>query len=158
MATTQIDYGTSNQSITITLDNLGSTSLRQSGAIDNSSSKFLDVLVAGKIKTNSSGTSATGYLNIYAYGSANGGTTYSGDASGSDAAFSSRKNNLRFIGAFEAVANSTTYNFGPFSIASVFGCMPDHWGIVIENLTGAALDNAGGTHAVFYQGVKSETV
>lgn len=147
-------YGTSNQSITITLASLGDGSARESTAIDNSGNLFVDALVAVKIKTGAASVSSTGYLNIYAYGTADGASSYNGNATGTDAAVTlTAPPNLAMIGVLNAVANATTYR-GLFSVAEAFGgVLPDHWGIVIENKTGAALDATGGNHGVAYQGI-----
>lgn len=147
-------FGTSNQAFTLTIASLTSGSARESTAIDNSSNVFQDALVQVKIKSAGSGTSGTGYVNIYAYATADGGTTYSDGCTGSDAAVTlTSPTNLKLIGVLNVVANATTYKSSPFSVAAAFGVLPDHWGIVIENKTGATLDATGGNHAAFYQGV-----
>jgi hypothetical protein len=150
-------YGASNQAITITITSLGSNSTRESTVIDNSSDLFLNVLVNVKIKTNSSGTVSTGYVNVYAYGTADGGTTYNGGATGSDASITlSNPPNMRLIGVINAVANSTTYN-GLFDVAAAFdGVMPQKWGIVVDNRSGAALDASVGS--AWYQGILNQVV
>ncbi len=144
-------YGTSNQAITITITSLATTNLRGSTAIDNTSNLFTDALVHVKIKTAGSSTSATGYVDVFAYGTADGGTTYSGGFAGSDGAYSGHVSSLKKIGRLPAVANSTTYN-DVFSVASGFsGVLPDHWGIVVDNESGATLDASIGS--AWYQGV-----
>ena len=61
----------------------------------------------------------------------------------------------RVIGNIKCVANSTTYYGGPFSVAAAFGgLLPQRWGIVIVNNTGATLDASVG--AAEYQGVYGE--
>ena len=151
-------YGANNQTITITLASLGNGSERQSTAIDNSTNVFQDVLVFVKAKSGASAVSAAGYLNVYAFGSVDGGTTYSENAGASDAAITlTNPPNVPFIGQVNMVANATSYYAGPFSVAQAFGgSLPDHWGIIIENKTGAALDATGGNFAVIYQGVLSQ--
>lgn len=147
-------YGTSNQTITLTVASLANNGLRECTAVDNSSNLYIDALVGGKVKAGAASTSATGYINVYAYGTTDGGTTYSGSASGTDADYSGNSLNLIWLGRISVIADATTYEFGPFSIASAFkGTLPDHWGIVIENKTGGTLDSTGGSHAVHYQGV-----
>ena len=159
MSTLKNLYGTNNQSITITLASLGNTSYRQSTAVDNSSNLFLDVLVQLKIKTGT-GVSAQGYLNVYVYGTANGGTNYTDGASGTDGAMTpTSPTNLKLIGIINAVADATTYSGGPFSVAAAFGgILPDHWGIVVQNVTNAALDATGGNFTAFYQGIQLQSI
>jgi hypothetical protein len=151
-------YGTSNQAISITLTSRANGNQRGSAAIDNSSNLYLDALVQLKIKTNASGTSATGYIIIYAYGTADGGSDYGDGVTGTDADQTlTVPPNLRVLGVINAVANSTTYVSNPFSIASLFGGkMPDHWGIVVENESGATLDASVGS--AWYQGLQAQVV
>jgi hypothetical protein len=151
-------YGTSNQAFTITLASLANNGQRQSTVIDNTSNLFLDALVQIQIKSAAASTSATGYVNIYAFATADGGTTYGDNAGGSDAAITlTSPPNMRLIGVLNVVANSTTYKSNPMSVAAAFGgILPDHWGIVIENKTGAAFDATEGSHKYFYQGVLAQ--
>lgn len=159
MSTVKELFGTSNQGITCTLASLGSGSARQSTVIDNSSNLFVDTLVTIKVKTATvSGNSP--FVNVYAYGTADGGTTYSDGATGTDGAITlSTPPNMRLIGTINAPASTTTYVGGPFSVAAAFGgVLPEKWGIVVENKTGAALDATEGNHAKFYQGVYQQLV
>lgn len=151
-------YGTSNQSIVCTITSLANAAQQQSTAVDNSLNLFLDALVQLKIKTNASGTSATGYIIIYAYGTSDGGTDYGDGISGTNGLVTlTNPPNLRVLGIINAVANSTTYVSNPFSVASLFGGkMPDHWGIVVENQTGATLDASVGS--AWYQGIQAQVV
>jgi hypothetical protein len=152
-------FGTANQSITIGVASLASTSSRESSYIDNASNLFMDVKITAKIKANSTGVSSTGMVNIYAYATVDGGSTYSGAASGSDAAYSGEKTNLVYVGSITLNANSMT-GIGTFSLARAFGYggIPERWGLVIENLSGAALDSTAGNHSIAYQGVLAQTV
>jgi hypothetical protein len=144
--TTSSELLTNDQSITCTLTSLTNGSYQQSAAIDNTSNLYLDAAVFVKIKTASSSTSSTGTVNVYAYGSADGGTTYTDGASGSNASMTpTSPTNLKLIGVINAVANSTTYYGGPFSVASAFGYLPGKWGIVVLNNTGATLDASVGS-------------
>lgn len=165
MATTfKSSYGTSNQAITCSLapggTGLVNNGARASTAIDNTTNLFLDALVQVQIKSGGSGTTTTGYVNVYAYGTADGGTTYAEGATGSDASLTlTSPTNLRLIGVLNVVANSTTYKSEPMSVAAAFGgVLPDHWGIVIENKTGGTLDTTEGNHLKVYQGIYQQGV
>ena len=129
--------------------------MRASTAVDNTSNLFTDALVSVVIKTNAAGVSSTGWVQVYAYATSNGGTNYSGGASGSDGAYSGLTANLMPIGRISVVANATTYPGGPFSVAAAFGgSLPASWGIAVENRTGAALDASVGS--ANYQGVLAQ--
>lgn len=158
MATIKSQYGASNQAIACTFTSLANNGQRQSTKVDNTSDLFLDALVQVKVKSGASGVSTTGCVNIYAYGTADSGSDYSDGASGSDAAITlTNPPNMRLIGVVNVVANSTTYVSPPFSVAAAFGgVLPDHWGIVVENLSGAALDGTVGS--AWYQGVYNQAV
>lgn len=153
MADFKTKYGASNQAITITFTSLANNGARQSTPIDNSSNLYKNALVSVKVKSNSSGTVATGYVNVYAYGTTDGGSTYGGVTGTVDGGVTlTSPPNLRLIGVINVVANSTVYESGPFSVASAFGGeLPEKWGIVIENKSGATLDAAIGS--AWYQGV-----
>lgn len=159
MADIKQKYGTSNQALTITLASLASAAMRECTAVDNTTDLFMDVKVAVKVKTGASGVSSTGSINIYAYASVDGGTSYTSSATGSDAVYSGRQSNLIYLGSLDAVNNAVTYS-GTFSLSRVFGYggIPAKWGIIIENLSGAALDATGGNHSVTYQGVLAQAV
>lgn len=147
-------YGANGQAITCTLASLASGSQRQSAAVDNSSNLFPDALVAVDVKTNAAGTSATGFVDVYAAGTVDGGTTYSGGAGGTDAAYTGKLTALARLGRIDATANATTYLGGPWSVAAAFGgSLPQKWSIVVDNETGAALDATEANHTKQYQGV-----
>lgn len=156
MSTVQSKYGTNNQAITCTLTSLANNGQHGSAAIDNTTNLFLDALVFVKIKSGASGFAAGSYANIYAYGTADGGTTYSDGVTGTDASQTlTAPPNLRLIGVLNMSADSTTYDGGPFSVAAAFGgVLPDHWGIVVENKGGGAFD--GTTASAWYQGVEAQ--
>jgi hypothetical protein len=110
MTTTKLLFGTSNQTITVALASLTNSSARASTAVDNSTNLFLDALVQLKVKTGASGTTATGTVNVYAYGTANGGTNYTDGATGTDAAITlTNPPNAVLIGTINCVAVATTY-------------------------------------------------
>lgn len=158
MAIVKAFYGTSNQSITCTLTSLANGGQQGSAAIDNTSNLFLDAFVQVKVKSNAAGTAATGVVNVYAYGTADGGTDYSDSVSGTNASQTlTSPPNLKLIGIINVVADAVTYVGGPFSVAAAFGgALPDHWGIVVENKTGATLDASVGN--AWYQGLQQSVV
>jgi len=142
-------------SFTCTLASLASSTSgvgRQSTIIDNSTGLYIDALVMIKVKTGASGVSATGYIDVYAIGTVDGGTTYTDGAGASDAGLTVVA--ARKLGSFPAVANATTYTSQVMSVAQAFGgVLPAKWGIVVVNVSGAALDATEGNHAKLYQEV-----
>lgn len=145
-------FGTSGQTLTISMASVVANAGRESTAVDNSTNKWVDALLVVKIKTGGSGTSSTGMVNIYAYGSVDGGSTYSGNATGSDA--SCTPTNMVQIGSIAVSANATEYKSAVLSVAAAFGgSLPERWGIAILNLTGATLDSTSGNFFAKWQGV-----
>lgn len=160
MADIKTKYGTSNQPITITLNGLLDDAYRASEAIDNTTNLFLDALVQLKIDTANVGA-PTGDNNVlvYAYGTSDGGTTYSGAASGSDAAYGAVAGqlitNCRLIGVIAVDAQNEIFESEPMSVAGAFGGkLPSHWGIIVRNQIGQTL---GAGCSAFYQGVLAQT-
>ena len=160
MADIKAKYGASNQAITITINSLTNDAKRESGAVDNSVNCFLDALVQVKIATNTASDS-TGdkSVYVYAYGSADGGTGYSGNASGTDAAFGTdpqQLTNCRLIGAVYAPTQNKVYRSDLLSVASAFGgILPQRWGIVVHNKTGQTLKSSDCSAA--YQGLHAQS-
>jgi hypothetical protein len=156
MADIKAKYGSSNQAITITLNSLAHDAKRESTAVDNATTCFTDALVQVKIATNTAADSAGDKsVYLYAYGTSDGGTTYSGNASGSDAAFGAdpqQLGNCRLIGTIYAPTQNKIYKSDLLSVASAFaGVLPQRWGIIVYNRTGQTLKSSD--CAAFYQGL-----
>lgn len=160
MADIKNKYGTSNQTITITLNALASsaTAGRASTAVDNTSNVFLDALVSIHIDFPNSAPANDKAIYVYVYGSANGGTNYSGGITGTDAAYTMDDPTvLRLVGVIPIPTQNKVYYAGPFSIAAAFGgVLPDRWGIYIRNYAGQTLGSTN--NAAYYQGVLAQTV
>jgi hypothetical protein len=160
MADFKTKYGAGGQTISITLDGLGDGSLRQSTEIDNASNLFLDALISGRIIAGAA-PAASRSIVLYAYGSADGGTTRTGGAGASDAAFGGEEDSLFLLGVIPTGAGAgQEYEFGPFSLSRAFGgvAIPEKWGIVVKNDTGAALASGSPNHYVLYQGIHAQSV
>ena len=155
MSNVNTAYGANGQLITVTLASLVNAGARASTVVDNSSNLFLDALVQLKIKSGASGVLTTGFVNVYAYGTTDGGTSYPEGATGTDVGVTlTIPPNVRLIGSLNVVANATSYISEPMSVAAAFGgILPQKWGIIIENQTGASLDGTEGNHLKEYQGV-----
>jgi hypothetical protein len=149
-------YGTNNQALTITMASLANAAARASTAVVNTANLYEDALIFVKVETAAAGTSATGYVNVFGYASVDGGTTYSESITGTDAAITlTVPTNLVLLAQINTVANATIYRAGPWSFCRQYGLdrLPDHWGIVIQNESGAALNATAANQAVTYQGV-----
>lgn|SRR5487761_500151 len=159
MSTFQTKYGTEKQVITCTITSLANAAARQSTVVDNTTNLFLDALVQIQTKSAAAATSANGFLNIYGYGTVDAADSlYPEGITGTDGSVTlTVPTNLRLIGTLNVVANSVTYVSEPLSVAAAFGgVLPEKWGIVVENQSGATLDAAVG--ACYYQGVEAQSV
>lgn len=158
MADIKQKYGTNGQALTCTIASLANNSARQSTEVDNSSNVFIDALVVLKITAGASGTSSTGYVNLYAYATVDNGTTRTEGAGASDAAITLvSPTNLILVATVNVVANNVVYVGGPWSVARAFGgSLPEKWGMVVENKSGGTLAASG--QSLTYQGVYLQTV
>lgn len=132
-----------------------STGIWASAYVDNTVNLDVDEQVYVTITTGASGVNSSGTFSVYAYGCLGGTTTCTDGVSGSETSTVTLTNptNLVKLSSCNAVANSTAYTCGPFSIANAFGgAVPARWGIVIQNLSGAALASTG--NAVTYDSLQ----
>ena len=144
--------------ITVSLASLADGAKRESTAIDNTSSLYLDAHVQLKVKAGST-VSGDAAVYVYAYGTTDSsGLGYSGGASGSDSAFSGTLANTKLIGVISTPASGTAYESDIMSVAAGFGgSLPNKWGIIVQNKTGSALDGTEGNHIKKYLGVTAQS-
>jgi hypothetical protein len=162
MADIKTNYGTHSQALTITLASLASsaTAGRESTVVNNGTNLFMDALVS-VVVTLAAGTSGSDRaVYVYAYGTSNDGTDYTGSATGTDAAYTQADPTpLKLIGVIPAPTQSLAYKGGPWSVAAAFGgVLPAKWGIIVRNFSGITLTATAGNHKVVYQGVFGQSV
>ena len=141
------------------LAGLANNAAWQTNSQDNSSALWLDALVQLKVKTGASGTSATGVVWVYAYGSVDG-ATYPDTVTGAEGTLTLvSPTNLRPIGSVNTPANAATYTSEPISVAAAFGgTLPLRWGLCLVNNAGAALDATIGSFAILIGGIQTQVV
>jgi len=143
--------------ITITLASLADGSFRQSASFDNTTDNFVDALIGGKIMTGTS-PSVNKSINVSIYATYDNGTTFTGGASGSDAAYTADGEESLFNRIATILVDATSdqqYVWGPRSVKELFGgVLPSDFGIIVENDTGAALNSTGGNHEIKFTGIK----
>lgn len=158
MATTSGNFSTA-QTVTLTLTSLADGSWRQSTAVDNSSNLYLDAHLGGSVQVGTSPT-AGNTIDFYIYATYDG-TNYTGGASGTDGAYTAdgEEGLFRWIGSIEVDATSDQdYVFGPWSVGELFGgSLPQKWGVVVENNSGAALNATGTNNETQFLGIKTTT-
>ena len=165
MATATVSYS-SNTTITMDLANLGTSATfvagRESSEIDNTTNKYMDCLVSGKVSVGTTPT-ANKTIAVYVWGAETSLATTALDVlDGTDSAETLTNtgilNALRF-GAAVAVPAATSdqqYIVLPFSVASKFGgVMPKFWGLFVAHDTAVNLRNtAVNTNSFEFVGVK----
>lgn len=159
MADIKTAYGAS-AALTITLASLATSSTlvagRESTAIDNTSNKYLDALVGGKITTGTAPTTAKSIL-VYVYASLNDTPLYPDVFDGTDSVETVTSTDIRNASLVLAAAMTTdatsdrTYWVRPFSVANCFGgVMPKFWGVFVTHDTAVNLNATGSNHALYY--------
>jgi hypothetical protein len=168
MATTTINYS-ANTTITMDLDGLTSSSTfvagRESNEIDNTSNKYVDALVQGKVKVGTTPTANT-FINVYVWGADTSLATKPIDVlDGTDSAETLTNTGVLYsalrLGASISVLATTSdvvYNIAPFSVAELFGgVMPKFWGLYVAHSTVAALHASDNTDFFSFNGIKFDT-
>lgn len=161
MATANIAYAAA-ASVTITVTSLADGGYRESTAVDNSSNKYVDALVGGKVQIGAVG--ADGTFSIFAYGSYDG-TEYTAGVTGSDGTITWGTTgttgvdgylNLPLLGvvSVDTTDDNDDVRWGPFSVAQAFGgVLPTKWGVIIKNSTGTAFHATGTNNECQFQGI-----
>ena len=133
---------------TITLASLASGSARESLVYDNSASLYLDVHVHATCVLATGSPSGDAAIYFYAYSIVEdgvGGSFYSDNATGADAALTMRNpTNLKPIYVLGTpTAGGLTYRTPAIPLVPAFGFVPRKFGIVVENKSGLALASSG---------------
>lgn len=157
MADRKIEYAASS-ALTITLASLASSASwlagRESTAVDNTSNKYLDYLLAGKVTVGTTPTINT-EIRIYVVALLDD-TTWPDvfDGTDSDETVTSAGVGSGFLKlAASMLVDATTsdrgYPFGPVSVASLFGGVcPKKFVVFVAHNSGVALNSTGSNHFV----------
>lgn len=163
MATQNIAYS-ADTTITISLASLATSATwvagQESGLIDNTSNKYVDAIVQGKIQTGTTPTANTSII-VYVWGSSVSPATTAIDViDGTDSAETITsvgvRNSFMKVGAILDVDSNTSNRDYPFSfgVAQLFGgSLPPYWGIFVAHNTGVALNATGGNHVLSFRGI-----
>lgn len=159
MSVTTTTHGTSTSIAITSLNSLGIDGWASSAPITGSTD--VDALV---VLTFSPGAvTSDGTVAVYAYASADGGTTHTAGVPATDATITwgtsgttsvNGQNNLPLLGVGDVddTDDANVITIGPFSVAAAFGgILPERWGIIVHNDTDAAADASG--HSAHYRGI-----
>lgn len=156
--------------VTITLSSAGlATSAtrvagQESTQIDNTVNLYVDALVEGKIATGT--TPTAGQIDIWVYASHTSLAATPRDViDGLDSAetFTDEQSRNSLMRLAHVIATDATsdqvYQFGPFSVAALFGgTLPPFWGLFVSHSTVAALNAVAGNHLYEYTGVQYQSI
>src|SRR5262249_2759026 len=136
---------------------------RQSAVLDNTSNLYTDILIGGGFKTASGSLGTNPVVNVWAvaitdgtnYGGSNGSNTLGGGEA--PLTMPSKTRDLVFLAAVPVNVAAAAEYMEPRSLAAAFGgTVPPKVVIVVQNVTGLALDSsAGGT--IYDTGVNTTT-
>jgi hypothetical protein len=157
MADVKMVYAPSS-ALTITLASLATdTNLltgRESNLVDNSANLYLDYLLAGKITTGTSPTTAK-EIRIYVVGLMED-STYPDVFDGTDSAetvsgVGTRDSACKLAAVIPTINTSDlTYYFGPISVAAIFGGVcPKKFVVFVTHNTGVNFNATAGNHAIY---------
>ena len=165
MATATVNYS-SNTSITCSVASTASSATfvagRESSEIDNTTNKYMDAIVRGKVTVGTTPTVNTQIV-VYVWGSdVSLATTAIDVLDGTDSAETLTNTGvlysaLRVLATISVTAATSDigYDFPPTSVAARFGgVLPKFWGLYVAHNTVAALNATGGNHFFEYVGVK----
>ncbi len=166
MATATVNYS-SNTAITCSVASTATNSTfiagRESSEIDNTTNKYLDAMVRGKVTVGTTPTANT-QINVYVWGSdVSLATTPIDTLDGVDSAETLTNTGVLYSAltrlATITVAAATSdigYDFPPSSVCGALGLqvLPKFWGLYVAHNTGVNLNATGGNHFFEYVGVK----
>ena len=140
---------------------------RESSQIDNTTDKYDDAIVEGKVAVGTTPTANT-EIQVWVYASFHTSVATANidvlDGTDSDETMVSagvRGSALKLGARLDVDTNTTgrVYNVAPFSVAELFGgVMPKFWGLFVTHNTGVALNSTAGNHEFSFTGIKYETV
>lgn len=163
MATVTINY-TASATITMSLASIATSATFVAGAestvIDNTSNKYVDAIVGGKITVGTTPTINT-QINVYVFTPIDSTPTYPDVMDGTDSVetltsvgVGTAFLKLAAICNVDAVTSNIAYPFS-FTVAQLFGgVMPSRWSLYVSHNTGVALNSTAGNHVIKFEGVK----
>lgn len=163
MTTTKIAY-TAPATITISPASLATSSSfvagREATSLDNSSFLYDDAMLAGYLTVGTTPTAGT-YINVYVFAAMDDTPTWPDVMDGTDSAETVTSAGvgqgfLKLAASLYVDSNTSNrqYNFGPISVASLFGgVLPKFWSVFVAHNTGVNLHATAGNHVLKYQGI-----
>ena len=163
MATQTITYS-AEAALTLGVENLATSSTfvagRESTVVDNTSNKYVDVHLYGKIQVGTTPTANTQIL-VYVFAAPGDSATYPDVMDGTDSAETITsagvgRQFLKLAASLDVDTNTSDRDYPFFAeLAGVFGgTMPQRWGVFVTHNTGVNTNTTAGNHFVKYVGIK----
>lgn len=149
MSTVKIAYASA-ATITCSMASKTSGQGQRSAVVDNSSNLYVDALVLVSLTIGTFTSPAR--FDVYAYASADDGTTYETGGS-TDAAWNTIRGDERFLFSTNCYTNTTAFA-GVGTVAHAYRRMPRNWGIIISQTNCGTLSGTEGNHLKKFQGVQ----
>lgn len=161
MATVTPKFGTATALTVTNLHSLADAAAWQSAEVDNSSvgSDAAEFEIAVRLDSTTTAGDANGYADVYVAEAADGGTDYSGEASGAEGSYAPNPSladqlkNLRFLGRIAMDTSETTAR--SFQKQFKYLQAAEWFAVIIVNESGAAL--ASSANLVEVQAKQSES-
>lgn len=162
MATVNIEYHT-DVALACNCTGLATSSFTsgyESAVVDNTSTKYLDCLLSGKVTVGTTPTANT-QIQVHVYAPIEDTPTYPDVLDGTESAetltnLGVGQGFLKLAAIMPVPVNTSdvSYPFGPVSVANLFGgVMPPLWGIFVTHNTGVNLNGTGANQAFYYKGI-----
>lgn len=164
MATTTTNYAAS-ATITCSTASLATSATfvagTESTAVDNTTNKYVDALLSGKFTVGTTPTVDT-QIRIYVFSVLDSTPTYPDVMDGTDSAETITsvgvgRGFLKLAATLDvdSTTSDRAYNFGPVSVAKLFGgVLPPYWSLFVTHNTGVNANSTAGNHVYKYIGVK----
>src|SRR3990167_6385954 len=163
MSTVTVNYAASS-ALTISPETVASSATFvagvESAVVDNTTDKYVDALLSGKITVGTTPTINTQIL-VYVFGMVDDSEypdAMDGTASAETITSAGVGRGFLKLAAVldvDATTSDRTYAFGPVSVAMLFGgVLPKKWGVFITHNTGVNTNTTAGNHEVHMVGVK----
>lgn len=133
---------------------------RESTVVDNTTTKYADALLSGRITVGTTPTANTLVL-VYVFAPLDDAPTYPDVMDGTDSAetitsVGEGQGFLKLAAVInvDSATSDRAYDFGPVSVAQLFGgVLPPRWSIFVAHNTGVNLNATAGNHFFKFQGI-----
>lgn len=135
------------------------TAGRESNSVSNTTNLYLDYLLSGRVTVGTTPTTST-EIRVYVVArrdDSNWPDVFDGTDSAETVTSAGVRDGFAKLAAIMRVDSTTSnraYDFGPVSVAALFGgALPAEWVVFVTHNTGVALNSTAGNHEINIKGV-----